>query len=80
MAHDDIFGVGPILNGKVLNINMTRTLSGDTVADHIDCRHVVFVEWGQTIGGIQVREGRRTNILRVLPLSQRQETQPQCLK
>ena len=49
MSHNDILGFSPVLNGKVLDINMTRMFSGDTVVDHIDCRHVVFVEWGHTI-------------------------------
>ena len=49
MSHDDIFGFGPILDSKVLGINMARTFSGDMVVDHIDCRHVVFIEWGWTI-------------------------------
>ena len=44
MLHDDIFGVGPILNGKVLNINMARTFSRDTIIDHIDSGHIVFIE------------------------------------
>ena len=36
MSHDNILGIGPILNGKVLDINMARLLKGDTVIDHID--------------------------------------------
>ena len=45
MAHDNIFSFGPILNGKMLNVNMTRLFSGDTVVDHVDGRHVVIIEW-----------------------------------
>ena len=44
MLHKDVLGIGPVLNGKVLDINMTRTFGGDTVADHIDSRHIVFIE------------------------------------
>ena len=62
MSHDDIFGFGPILNGKILDINMARTFSGDTVVDHIDSRHIVFIEWGWTI--LQVSEFKKdTNCL-----------------
>ena len=49
MSYDDVFSVGSILNRKVLNINMTRTFSRDTVIDHIDSRHIVFLEWSGTI-------------------------------
>ena len=65
MSHNDILGFGPILNGKMLNINMTRTLSGDTVVDHIDCRHIVFIEWGWTILRVSKLEKDGTQILRV---------------
>ena len=33
MSHDDIFGFGPILNGKGLDINVV--FRGGTVVDHI---------------------------------------------
>ena len=44
MSHDNIFGIGPILDGKMLDINMARLLSGGMVVDHIDSRHVIFIE------------------------------------
>ena len=49
MAHDYILGFGPIVNGKVLDINMVRVFSGETVIDHIDRRHLVFLKWCGTI-------------------------------
>ena len=63
MSHDDIFGFGPILNGKILDINMTRTLSGDTVVDHIDGRHIVFIEPGWIILRVSKFQKDGTQIL-----------------
>ena len=58
LSHDNVFGFGSILNGKMLNINMMRMFSGDTVIDHIDSRHVVFIKWSGTI--LQVSNFGRT--------------------
>ena len=45
MLHDNIsVGIRPVLNGKMLDINVTRLFSGDTVVDHIDGRRIVFVK------------------------------------
>ena len=61
MSHDNILGFGPILNGKVLYIYMMGTFSGDTVVNHIDSRHIVFIEWGGPSCGylISKRTARR---------------------
>ena len=44
MPHNDILRFGPLLNCIMLDINMTRAFSRDTVVDHIDSRHIVFIE------------------------------------
>ena len=62
MSHDHILGFSPILNGKVLDINMARTFSGDIVDDHIDSRHIVFVEWSWTILWVSKLEKDSTQI------------------
>ena len=43
MAHDNVTLFTPILDGKVLNINMTGSLSRDTIIDHIDSGHIIFI-------------------------------------
>jgi len=35
----------PVLNGEVLDIDMTRTLSGNTSVDHVDGGLVVTMQW-----------------------------------
>ena len=44
MLQDNILLIGPVLDGKVLDINMARSFSRDVIVDHIDSRHVVFIE------------------------------------
>ena len=39
---------GPVLDGK-MDINVTRKFGRDTVVDHVDSRHVVFVEQSRTM-------------------------------
>jgi hypothetical protein len=34
----------PVLNGKILNVNMAGAFSGTTGVDHLDCRFVVLIE------------------------------------
>ena len=51
MKHDNFFSISPVLDGKMLDINVTKLFSGDTVVDHIDGRHSVFVKWGEAIFG-----------------------------
>ena len=63
MSHDNIFGFGPILNGKILDINMSRTFSGDTVVDHIDSRHIVFLVRRRSILRVSKLEKDGTQIL-----------------
>ena len=50
VVHDDIAGILPILDGKVLDIDMTGTLGGDLGVDHIDRRHIVLIDWGRPRG------------------------------
>ena len=66
MVHNNVLGFGPILNGKIVNINMMRAFSGDTVVDHIDGRHIVFIEWGRAILGVSEFEKDGTQVLCVL--------------
>ena len=49
MLHNNFFGMGPVLDGKMLNINVATRLNRDKVVDHIDSRHVVFVKWSGTM-------------------------------
>ena len=43
VAKDNIAVGLPFLNGKVLNVNMSRTWRRSTCVDHQDCRLVVLV-------------------------------------
>ena len=49
MAHDDVTGGLPILNGEMLDINVTGALGRNVSVDHVDGRHIVFVEWSGTV-------------------------------
>lgn len=44
VTHDDVAGVVPILNSKMLDVNVTRAFGRYTSVDHLDGRHVVFVD------------------------------------
>jgi len=44
VAHDNVASLLPVLNSKVLDINVTRTLGRNTSIDHLGSRHVVFVD------------------------------------
>ena len=48
MVHDNILGVLPVLNGKVLDVNVTGALGRDLRVDHVDSRHIVFVDRSRT--------------------------------
>ena len=48
MSHDNVLGIVPVLDGKMLDINMARPFSRDTVVDHIDNRHAVFKKTNMT--------------------------------
>ena len=39
--HDNVAGVLPVLNGKVLDVNVARALGGDLRVNHVDGRFVV---------------------------------------
>ena len=57
VLHDDVAGILPILDGKVLDVNMTGAFRWDAGVDHIDGRFVVFVDWGGAIlGESQIRQ------------------------
>jgi len=42
VAHDNVASILPILDGKMLDVDVTRTFRGNTGVDHFDGRHVVF--------------------------------------
>ncbi len=44
MVHDDITPTTPLLDGKVLNVDMAGARSRLTLVDHRNGSHVVFVE------------------------------------
>jgi hypothetical protein len=46
---DDAGDVNPILNGKVLNVNVLGAHSGSTGVDCLDSGLVIFVDWGGCI-------------------------------
>ena len=48
---DDVLGILPILDGKVLNINVAGALSRNTSVDHLDSRLVVFVDRSRVMLG-----------------------------
>ena len=37
------------MNGKVLDVNVTRTVDRDTIVDHVDSQHMIFAEQSGTI-------------------------------
>lgn len=47
MEKDDVAINFPILNGKELNEDVARAVSGDASIDHVDCRLVVAVHWSR---------------------------------
>ena len=63
MPHENIFSISLILNGKMLDFDMSRRFSQNTVVDHIDSRHVVFKELSGTVFvGIPFAEGQHKGI------------------
>ena len=44
MAHDNFLSISPVLDSKILSIDMARPFSRDTVVYHIDSGHVVFIK------------------------------------
>jgi len=47
VAHDEIAGVFPVLDGEVLDVDMTGTLGRNLGIDHLECGDVVDVERGR---------------------------------
>ena len=45
VAHNDIARCFPVLDGKVLNVNVSGAIRRNVVVDHEDSRHIVFVDW-----------------------------------
>lgn len=48
VTHHNVPSIFPILDGKELDVNVARSLSGDLRIDHPDGRHVVIVDGGRT--------------------------------
>ena len=48
-THNNVAGFLPILKGKVLDIDVSRSLSENASIDHVDSRLVVFVYGGRAI-------------------------------
>ena len=48
MTQDNVTGVFPVLNGEVLDVNVTRAISRLTAIDDMYSRHVVFVHGSGT--------------------------------
>ena len=48
LPHDNIFSVGPIFNGKMLDVKW-RSFSGDTIVDRTDSRQFVCIEPSETV-------------------------------
>ena len=63
MLHGDFLGIDPVLDGQMLDINVARPFSRDTVVDHIDSRHVVFVKWSKAMLWVSIFEKDGTNII-----------------
>ena len=40
-VHDNVAGIFPVLNGKVLDVNVAGALGGDLRVNHVDGRFVV---------------------------------------
>ena len=45
--HDDVTGVLPVLDGEVLDLDVTRSLGGHTSVDHVNGRLVILVDGGR---------------------------------
>ena len=65
VLRDNVASILPILNGKMLDINVTGALGRDASVDHVDSRHVVFVDWGGTGLGKTEFEEDRAKVLRM---------------
>ena len=44
VSHDNVASILPVLDGKVLDVNVTRSLSRNSSIDHFDRGHVVLVD------------------------------------
>ena len=44
MLHYNVLCIGPIFDGKMLDIDIARPFGRDMVVDHIDSGHIVFIE------------------------------------
>ena len=66
MSHDTVLGMGSVLDGKMLGINVARQLSWATVADHIDSRHIIFIKRSGTMLWVSNLEKDSTNIFSTL--------------
>ena len=66
MAHDNVLSICLVLDGKMLDINMVKLLSWHTVFDHIDSRHVVFIEQNGTILGVSYFQKDSTKVFSML--------------
>ena len=49
-GHDNVSCIFPVLNGKMLDINVSRAFGGDLGVDHVDGRLVVGVEDSRAFG------------------------------
>ena len=44
VAHFNVSSSFPVLDGKVLDVNVTGAISGNLVVDHKNSRHVILVD------------------------------------
>ena len=47
--HEDVASIFPVLNGKVLDIDVARALGRDASVDHVDGQLVVTVKGGRSL-------------------------------
>ena len=63
VSHDNFLSIGPVFDGKMLHIDMSRLLSGDKAFDHIGSGHVVFIAWsGTNLWVSEIQKGQHKGI------------------
>ena len=66
VREDDLLGSFPLLEGKMLDVDMTGTWCGAICIDHQDCRGVIFEQGGRTKLWVPKLEEDRPKVLAIL--------------
>ena len=66
MLHINFICFSPVLDGEVLDVDVTRTLGWNAAADHVDRRHIVNVKRCWSLLLVAEFEEYRTKVLSML--------------